>query len=60
MVIPAYNAEDYIVRCIDTALAQSQPNVEIIFVDDGSRDHTSEMPMRSFGCRKMLTFDGET
>lgn len=43
IVIPAYNAENYIVRCIDTVLAQSQPDVEIIVVDDGSTDHTLEI-----------------
>lgn len=43
MVIPAYNAEDYIARCIDTALAQSLPDVEIVVVDDGSKDSTPEI-----------------
>lgn len=43
LVIPAYNAEDYIARGIDTALAQSFFNVEIIIVDDGSTDHTLDI-----------------
>lgn len=43
MVIPAYNAENYIARCIDTILAQSQPDVEIIVVNDGSADRTPEI-----------------
>lgn len=43
MVIPAYNAEKYVARCIDTVLVQSQPDVEIIVVDDGSTDHTPEI-----------------
>lgn len=43
MVIPAYNAENYVARCIDTVLVQSQPDVEIIVVDDGSTDHTPEI-----------------
>lgn len=43
LVIPAYNAEDYVVRSIDTALAQSFSNLEIIIVDDGSTDATSKI-----------------
>lgn len=43
MVIPAYNAENYIARCIDTVLAQSQPDVEVIVVNDGSSDRTPEI-----------------
>lgn len=40
LIIPAYNAEDYVTRSIDTALAQSFSNLEIIIVDDGSNDST--------------------
>ena len=43
LIMPAYNAEDYIVRSIDTALAQSLSDLEIIIVDDGSTDHTPEI-----------------
>ena len=40
VVMPAYNSEDYIVRSIDTALAQSLSDMELIIVDDGSTDRT--------------------
>ncbi|MCI8712114.1 MAG: glycosyltransferase [Ruminococcus sp.] len=43
LIIPAYNAEDYIARSIDTALAQSFMNLEIVIVDDGSTDSTSDI-----------------
>lgn len=40
VVIPAYNAENYVVRCIDTVLAQSFADMEVVIVDDGSTDRT--------------------
>ena len=43
LVMAAYNAEDYIVRSIDTALAQSFLDLELIIVDDGSTDSTPDI-----------------
>lgn len=40
IIIPAYNAEDYIGRCIESCLAQSYKDIEVIVVDDGSKDQT--------------------
>ena len=38
VIIPAYNAGDYIQEAVDSALGQSWPNLEVIVVDDGSTD----------------------
>lgn len=43
IVIPAYNAETGIVRSIDTVLAQSFLDLEVVIVNDGSTDHTPDI-----------------
>lgn len=43
ILIPAYNIEDYIGTCIESCLAQTYSNFEMIIVDDGSTDLTGEI-----------------
>lgn len=39
VIVPVYNVETYIHRCVDSILAQTFTNYELILVDDGSQDH---------------------
>lgn len=43
IVIPAYNTEKELPRCVESILCQSFDQYELIIVDDGSADHTGEL-----------------
>lgn len=43
VIIPAYNAETYLSKCLDSILAQTYPYIEIVIVNDGSKDQTAEI-----------------
>lgn len=38
VIVPIYNVEKYLERCISSILEQSYNNIEVILVDDGSND----------------------
>lgn len=43
IIVPVYNVEKYLPRCIDSILSQTYKNLEIILVDDGSPDRCGEI-----------------
>ena len=40
IIVPVYNAEDSVESCIDSILNQSYTDIELILVDDGSKDNS--------------------
>ena len=50
VLIPAYNIEKYIRQTIDSVLAQSFTDYEVIVIDDGSTDQTPQL-LESYGTR---------
>jgi glycosyltransferase involved in cell wall biosynthesis len=43
VIVPVYNVATDLPRCLDSILAQTHPNIEIIAVNDGSPDHSGEI-----------------
>lgn len=43
IIIPIHNVSKYLNRCVDSVVNQTYKNIEIILVDDGSKDNSGEM-----------------
>lgn len=51
IVVPVYNAEAFLANCIDSIKAQTYQTIEIILIDDGSKDRSAEI------CREYARLD---
>jgi len=51
IIIPVYNVELYLHKCVDSVLAQTYDNFEVLLIDDGSTDSSGEI------CDKYATRD---
>lgn len=52
VVVPVYNVEKYLERCVQSILSQTYSNLEIILVDDGAKDSSPEL------CEQLARQDG--
>lgn len=43
IIIPLYNVEKYLPKCLDSILAQTYPDFEVLLVNDGSPDHSGQI-----------------
>ena len=43
IVVPVYNVEKYLKRCVDSIMLQTLQDIEIILVDDGSTDSSGKL-----------------
>lgn len=51
VIVPCYNAEPFLRRCVESVLAQTEPGWELLLVNDGSTDGTSGL------CRALAADD---
>ena len=52
VIIPVYNKEKYLSRCIESVLGQTFDDLEVLLIDDGSTDGSLDV------CRKYEKMDG--
>lgn len=56
VIVPVYKVEEYLPQCIDSILAQTFTDFELLLVDDGSPDRCGEIceeyagRIRGYGC----------
>lgn len=43
VIVPVYNVEAYLEKCVQSILAQTEPDFELLLVDDGSTDHSGAL-----------------
>ncbi|MBQ6294177.1 MAG: glycosyltransferase family 2 protein [Lachnospiraceae bacterium] len=43
VIVPVYNTESYLEKCVDSILAQSYADLEILLIDDGSTDRSAQI-----------------
>ncbi|MBU5315145.1 glycosyltransferase [Clostridium bornimense] len=43
VIVPVFNVENYIAKCLDSLINQTLDNIEIIVVNDGSTDNSQKI-----------------
>lgn len=56
VIIPAYKTQQYLSQCVDSVLAQTYTDIEVILVDDGSPD-SSPLPCDEYAQKDARLFN---
>ena len=56
IIIPCYNVESYVKKSIESVLNQSYRNIQVVIVDDGSKDNTSKVILECIENKSNVTF----
>ncbi|MFF3023905.1 glycosyltransferase family 2 protein [Gottfriedia sp. NPDC057948] len=54
IIVPIYNVEKYLTRCLDSLINQTYTNIEIILINDGSLDKSDEIAMNYVNLDKRI------
>lgn len=55
IIVPAYNAEKYIKKCLESLINQTKKEIEIIVINDGSTDNTEKI-IKSFKDKRIVYY----
>lgn len=56
VIIPVYNAEKYIYKCLDSVFNQTYKNIEVIIINDGSKDKSKEIILETINEFKNVVY----
>ena len=56
IVVPVHNVEKYLCECLDSLVAQSLKDIEIICIDDGSTDSSLSILDTTPSCKSAFFF----
>ena len=59
IIVPVYNVEKYIVKCISSLLDQQTNDYEIIIVNDGTKDKSIDLIKKTFNDSKIAIIEQE-
>lgn len=59
IIVPVYGVEKYIVKCMDSLVNQSFKDIEIIVVNDGTKDKSIELIKKNFDDNRIKIFNKE-
>ena len=57
VVIPCYNHEQFVQDCIQSVIDQTYQNIELIIIDDGSKDNSVEKIKELMRLQKTIGFE---
>lgn len=52
VIVPIYNVENYVKKCVDSIINQTYDNIEIILINDGSTDNSKKIIDEAYGKRR--------
>ena len=55
VIVPVFNGEQFLTRCLDSIFAQTMPDFEVLVVNDGSTDETASILAEYAAARPELT-----